>query len=170
MTKPPTPPTLPEPSRTKRTVHKSTETLLTVPRYRDLIQDQDDDDTTERTPAVISTAAGWRTVMGKWIADSRAAEAEAAENSTDSDEEEVPTPPVRTGRAPAAYKWKKQTLATLFGGSTKKPAERLTQLEIDAEAALMVALAEAEATAEAEEDDRLDDGAVEIADEDEYIP
>ncbi|KAJ7175140.1 ribonuclease H-like domain-containing protein [Mycena crocata] len=53
--------------RTKRTVHKSTETLLTVPRYRDLIQDQDDDDTTERTPAVISTAAGGRTVMGKWI-------------------------------------------------------------------------------------------------------
>ncbi|KAJ7908024.1 hypothetical protein B0H13DRAFT_2331783 [Mycena leptocephala] len=41
--------------RAARKVHKSTAALLTVPQYRDLVQDQDDDD---RGPAVISTVAG----------------------------------------------------------------------------------------------------------------
>ncbi|KAJ7875710.1 hypothetical protein B0H14DRAFT_3436963 [Mycena olivaceomarginata] len=62
-------------------------------------------------------------------------------------------------------KWKKRTLAELFGGAEKKHATRLTQEEIDAEAELMKGLAEVEAQAEAEEDARL---AVEIASEEEY--
>ncbi|KAJ7498446.1 hypothetical protein B0H11DRAFT_1909483 [Mycena galericulata] len=77
-------------------------------------------------------------------------------------------------------KWKKQTLAELFGGADRsvhkdvvyvdtKHATRLTQEEIDAEAELMKGLAEVEAQAEVEEDARLDDGAVEIASEEEYM-
>ncbi|KAJ7223699.1 ribonuclease H-like domain-containing protein [Mycena rebaudengoi] len=151
--------------RDKRKVHKSTDALLTVPRYRDLFQDQDAD-LTEREPAVISTAEGWRMVMGKWIADARAAEVEAAENgSADDDDENDEEIPARTGTS----RWKKKTLAQLFGASTKKPAQRLSQDEIEAEAVLMVALAEAEAIAEAEEDARPDDGGMEIPSDEEYV-
>ncbi|KAJ6596586.1 hypothetical protein B0H10DRAFT_1960118 [Mycena sp. CBHHK59/15] len=46
---------------------------------------------------------------------------------------------------------------------------RLSQEEIDAEGALMEALRHAEVDADAEEDARLDDGAVEIHSEDEYL-
>ncbi|KAJ6609923.1 hypothetical protein B0H10DRAFT_1954223 [Mycena sp. CBHHK59/15] len=150
--------------RDKHKVHKSTDTLLTVPWCRDLFQDQDVD-LTEHEPALISTAAGWRAVMGKGIADARAAEAEATENGSDDNDndEEVPA---HTGHT---SKWKKRTLAELFGGSTKKPAERLWQDAIEAEGVLMVALAEAEATAEAEEDAWPDDGEVEIPSDDKYV-
>ena len=95
--------------RGKRANHKSTRTLLEVPRYSDLLDDQDDEDKAERGRLLVNTAEGWRTVMAKWITASRAAEAAD-----------------------------------------------------DAEAALMQALAELE------EDERLDDGEVEIASEDEY--
>ncbi|KAJ7433002.1 hypothetical protein FB451DRAFT_1476747 [Mycena latifolia] len=118
----------------KRNIHKSTAALLTVPRYRD---DQDDEDTAERGRILVSTAEGWRTVMAKWIGDARAAEAEMVEEP----EEEEETPP-RLGRAPSGSKWKKKTLRELFGGATKKHVSRLSQNEIDVEAALMAALAE----------------------------
>ncbi|KAJ6600159.1 hypothetical protein B0H10DRAFT_2231031 [Mycena sp. CBHHK59/15] len=132
------------------------------PWYRDLFQDQDAD-LTEHEPALISTAAGWRAVMGKWIADARAAEAKATENGSDDNgnDEEVPA---HTGHT---SKWKKRMLAELFGGSTKKPTERLSQDTIEVEGVLMVAFAEAEAIAEAEEDVWPDDGEVEIPLDDE---
>ncbi|KAJ6629696.1 hypothetical protein B0H10DRAFT_1939670 [Mycena sp. CBHHK59/15] len=131
--------------------------LLTVPRYRDLIQDQDDEDPVARGHAVLSTAAGWRTAMGRWVADAEAAEAEAADNP-DSDD------------GPPLSKWKKMTLAELFGGSKKKHAKpRLSQEEIDGEGVLMENLADSEALADAEGDARLDDGAVEIQSNDEYV-
>ena len=96
------------------------------------------------------------------------AEAEA-DADPDSDDEDAP---VRAGRAPAppgGWKWKKKTLTQLFWGATQKHVSRLSQKEIDAEAALMVALADAEALADADEDDRLDDGAVEIDSDEEYV-
>ncbi|KAJ6611440.1 hypothetical protein B0H10DRAFT_1953104 [Mycena sp. CBHHK59/15] len=65
-------------------------------------------------------------------------------------------------------KWKKTTLAQLFGGA-KKHAKRLLQEEIEAEVKLMVSLVEAEALAEVEEDAQLDDGAVDIGSEEEYV-
>ncbi|KAJ7724310.1 ribonuclease H-like domain-containing protein [Mycena maculata] len=173
--------------RNPRQVHKSTDALLTVPRYRDLIQDQDIDDS-DSGPSVISTAAGWRGVMNQWISDARAeeeAEAEAAkvkavkaaaalksgsEAPVDSDSsDDETTAPIRCTPIPRWSKWKKRTLTELFGGSQKKHAEQLSQEEIDAEAVLMKGLADAERHAEAEEDARLDDGAVEIPSEDEYV-
>ncbi|KAJ7841973.1 hypothetical protein B0H13DRAFT_1910013 [Mycena leptocephala] len=176
-----------DPAWTGNPLHKSTDVLLTVPRYRDLIQDQDTDES-DSGPSVISTAAGWRAVMNQWISDARTEEAEAAKAAkvkvakaakalesgseapvdSDSDDDETTAP---TGPAPIPRwsKWKKRTLAELFGGSQKKHTERLSQEEIDAEAVLMKGLADAERRAEAEEDAWLDDGAVEIPSEDEYV-
>ena len=54
------------------------------------------------------------------------------------------------------------TLAKLFGGQNEHPS-RLLPAEIDAESELMQALAEID------EDERPDDGAVEIHSDDEYI-
>ncbi|KAJ7309996.1 hypothetical protein DFH08DRAFT_944139 [Mycena albidolilacea] len=80
-----------------RAVHKSTEALLTVPRYHELIQEEPDDNTTSRRSVVISTASGWRDVMNKWIADAQA----AADNETANPNKEASSP----------SKWKKKTLA-----------------------------------------------------------
>ena len=110
--------------------------------------------------------------MGKWVSDARAAEAESEADGNDSDSEDEDAP-VRPGRAPVppgGWKWKKKTLAQLFGAATKERVSRLSQKEIDAEADLMVALADAEALADADEDGRPDDGAVEIDSEEEYNP
>ncbi|KAJ7504687.1 hypothetical protein B0H11DRAFT_1905295 [Mycena galericulata] len=87
---------------------------------------------------------------------------------SDSDDDET-TAPIGRAAIPRWSKWKKRTLAELFGGSQKKHAERLSQEEIDAEAVLMKGLADAERRVEAEEDARLGDGAVEIPSEDEYV-
>ncbi|KAJ7882909.1 ribonuclease H-like domain-containing protein [Mycena leptocephala] len=147
--------------RDKRKVHTSTAALLTVPRYRDLLDEPDDDNATKRTSPLVLSGTGWRTVMAKWIGDAQAAEAEETDSNSDSDDE--------AAARPRDSKWKKRTLAQLFGGSIKKHAERLSQAEIDAEAELMVSLVEAEALADAEEDARLDDGAVEVGSEEEYV-
>ncbi|KAJ6628093.1 hypothetical protein B0H10DRAFT_2277250 [Mycena sp. CBHHK59/15] len=143
--------------RTAHNVHKSTAELLTVPRYRDLLDDQDDEDSTGGKTALVSMVAGWRTVMKRWIDDAQAAAEDTDSSNSDDDDTDI-------SPGPAA----KPSLAELFGGSKKKHTERLSQDEIDAEASLMVSLAEAEAIAEAEEDAWLDDGAVEIASDDEY--
>ena len=60
-----------------------------------------------------------------------------------------------------SLQWKPTTLTILFGGC-KEPPSRLHPDEIDTEAALMQALAESE------EDDRLDNSAVEINSDDEF--
>ncbi|KAJ7893067.1 hypothetical protein B0H14DRAFT_3427558 [Mycena olivaceomarginata] len=64
---------------------------------------------------------------------------------------------------------RRKTLAQLFGGSTKKHVQHLSQKEIEAEAELMMALAEAERQADEDEDAQPDDGAVEIPSEEEYV-
>jgi hypothetical protein len=61
-----------------------------------------------------------------------------------------------------ATAWKPVTLTNLFGGQSKCPSQ-LLPVEIDAELELMQALAEVE------KDQCLDDGAVEIHSEDEYV-
>jgi hypothetical protein len=140
--------------------------LLAVPRYRDLLDDQEDEDETERGRALVSSSAGWRTEMAKWISDVRAAEAAEQADDSDSDDD---TPIAGSSTAstsrlprPKSRKWVKTTLAVLFGGASK-PVRKFTDDDIDQEAALM------EALAEAEEDARPDDGAVECSD-DEYMP
>jgi hypothetical protein len=146
--------------RLARQVHKSTVTLLAVPRYSDLLNDQDDEDESERGRVLINSKQGWRTEMAKWISDARAAEAD--EDSDDDDSAVLSSPPLpAAGPSSRSSQWKPTTLAILFGGC-KEPPSRLHPDEIDTEAALMQALAERE------EDDRLDDGAVEINSDDEF--
>jgi hypothetical protein len=141
------------PSRTKRKNHKSTGiNLLAVPRYSDLLDDMDAEDESERGRALVTSEAGWRTEMAKWIGDARSAE--EAEDESDSDNENLVTPRIRVPQP------KSMTLTTLFGGKVRR-VERLT--EISEEEVLM------EELAEQMEDDRLDDGAIE-QEGDEYEP
>ncbi|KAJ6629092.1 hypothetical protein B0H10DRAFT_1939988 [Mycena sp. CBHHK59/15] len=108
--------------------------------------------------------------MTKWIADVQAAQAkETGSNSDLDDDKQQSSRDSHTCSSTANSKWKKTALAQLFGGVKKKHTERLSQEEIEAEAKLMVSLVEAEALAEAEEDAWLDDGAVEIGSEEEYV-
>ncbi|KAJ6484889.1 ribonuclease H-like domain-containing protein [Mycena sanguinolenta] len=148
--------------REKRKNHKSVEKLLAVPRYRDLLEEHDDDDESRRGSGLVSSAIGWRVEMAKWIAEVRAADEE--DEATESDDETTPASSSSTARFPdpKVRKWTKMTLAELFGGAPK-PVRKFTQADIDVEAELM------EALANAEEDERPDDGAIECSD-DEYVP
>ncbi|KAJ6587810.1 ribonuclease H-like domain-containing protein [Mycena sp. CBHHK59/15] len=139
--------------RKPRKNHKSTATLLSVPRYRDLLGDQDDEDPTERGRALVSSVVGWRTQMAKWIGDARAAEREETEE--DSEDEETPLLPNRPTT------WKSLTLQVLFGGA--EPRKRKPEPRAMAEEEILM-----EELANAAEDEILDDGAVEIDSDDEY--
>ncbi|KAJ6608727.1 hypothetical protein B0H10DRAFT_2226549 [Mycena sp. CBHHK59/15] len=97
--------------RKARKNHKSTANLLAVPCYRDLLDDQDDEDPSERGRALVSSREGRRTQTAKCIADTKAEEPEP-------DEEADSTPHI-PARLPA---WPKMTLRVLFGGA-EKPQE-----------------------------------------------
>ncbi|KAJ7653902.1 ribonuclease H-like domain-containing protein [Mycena polygramma] len=143
--------------RKGRKNHKSTATLLSVPRYRDLLEDADDEDPSERGRALVSSAEGWRTEVAKWIGAARAAERDdAGGDDVDEDEEVTPRLP---GRLPA---WKPLTLQVLFGGADKPRARKPSTRVMEEEEILMQALAEEE------EDRNLDDGAIEIDSDEEY--
>ncbi|KAJ6603954.1 ribonuclease H-like domain-containing protein [Mycena sp. CBHHK59/15] len=146
--------------RQKRKNHKSTATLLSVPRYRDLLEDQDDEDADQRGRALVSSAAGWRTQMAKWIGDAKAAEREETAEDSVRDEEDGGIPSRIPGRLPA---WKPMTLLVLFGEAEKPRQRKPSARVMEEEEVLMQALAEAD------EDEIPDDGAVEIGSEDEYM-
>lgn len=150
------------PGRQKRKNHKSVEQLLAVPRYRDLLADQDDEDDTEHGRALVSSDIVWRAELAKWKADAQAAEIEAEEDESLNSDDEVIEPTPRLTQ-PKVKKWVKTSLAVLFGGAKKKPVTKIPQADLDQEAELM------EALAEAEEDARPNDGAIEQS-EDEYKP
>ena len=110
---------------------------------------------------LINSIQGWCTEMEKWIGDARAAEVNE-EDEDDSDlagSSNLHLPAARPGSR--SLQWKPAALAILFGGC-KVPPSRLHPDEINTEAALMQALAERE------EDNRLDDSAVEINSDDEF--
>lgn len=126
---------------------------MDVPRYSDLLGDLDDEDDTERGRALVTTDAGWRTEMAKWVGDQR-----VADNLLDSDlESDSDTPPVEPGRIPTARatKWVACTLRTLFNGVVIHRSRDTLETEFEVEAALM------EALADQEEDEYPDDGAME---------
>ena len=146
-----------EKTRCKQSVHKSTETLLAVPRYLDLLEDQYHEDESERGRVLVSSASGWHIEMAKWIAEAR--EAELEESDDDGERKDVMDD---RQCAKTVWKWKPITLALLFGG--EKPRwSRLPPEEVDAESQLM------EALAELEEDKWLDDGEVEIPSDQEFV-
>ncbi|KAK7042800.1 ribonuclease H-like domain-containing protein [Favolaschia claudopus] len=156
--------------RRARKNHKSVEKLLAVPRYRFLLEEQEEDSSQQRH-SLFSSRADWRIEMAQWIADAQEAEdeelAEQLENTTDSVEDfpevlsTAPTTSHPSRKKPR--KWVNTTLAVLFGNAPNPVRARFSKKQIDAEAELM------EALAEAEEDARPDDGAIECSD-DEYVP
>ncbi|KAJ6596559.1 ribonuclease H-like domain-containing protein [Mycena sp. CBHHK59/15] len=107
--------------RKGRKNHKSIATLLSVPRYRDLLEDQDDEDPSERGRALVSSTEGWRTQLGKWIGDAQAADRGEADSDTEDKADDDLTPRL-PNRLPA---WKPMTLEVLFGGPRSPvPASR----------------------------------------------
>jgi hypothetical protein len=109
-------------------VHKSTETLLAVPWYSDLLEDQYHEDESEQERVLVSSAGGWRAEMAKWISEAREAELE----ESDDDEEREDVVMNDQQHRNTAWKWKPLTLALLFGGE-KPPRSRLPPEEVDAE-------------------------------------
>ena len=104
----------------------------------------------------MSSPAGWRVEMAQWIAKVR--EAEAAEELEEWDE----ALQVIESRHCSSIKWKPITLDNLFDGTKYKPTHPLRTIGEEEEEAMEQAMAEAQ------EDERLDDGAIEIGSDEEY--
>ena len=130
------------------------DTLLAVPCYSDLLGDQDNEDKTERSQSLIMSRPGWRTEMAKWISEAQAAK---LDDDTDNEDGTVSAEVSNT----QITKWKPVPLANLFS-SCESILSRPPITKIDSEAMLM------EALAEVEEDERPDDGAVEVGSDEEY--
>ncbi|KAJ7158190.1 ribonuclease H-like domain-containing protein [Mycena crocata] len=138
--------------------HTSTATLLAVPRYRDLLEDQEDEDSTEHGRLLVTSPHGWRTEVAKWISDARAAERAEREAGNDDEEIDEAFPRIPTRLPP----WKPMTLEALFGGAEKPRKRKPSARAMEEEERLM------EELANAEEDSVPDDGAIEIDSDDEY--
>ena len=89
------------------------------------------EDESEQGWALVTSEAGWRTEMAKWIGD--AWSVEEAEDESDSDNENFATLHIQVSQL------KSMTLTTLFGGKVWQ-VERLT--EISEQEVLMEELAE----------------------------
>ena len=116
-----------------------------------MLEDQDEKDETEQGHLLVQTSVEWHIQMVKCIADAKEAELDEDEDSEEQDE----APAITHG----IWFWKKRSLKDLFGGQSKCPIDHAV---FDAEAALM------EATANMEEDERPDDGVLEIDSDEEY--
>ncbi|KAJ7353252.1 hypothetical protein DFH08DRAFT_856332, partial [Mycena albidolilacea] len=130
-------------ARKPRDVHSKEKaaTLLTVPRYADMIEGSDnehDDPETQRQPKVIKSAAAWRMELANW---------KAAAAGDDSDNDLVPPP---QGRQSNLFP---RSLALLFGGDVRRPVERPRAAQFTREVLLMELLAAEES------DEEPDDGA-----------
>ncbi|KAJ7934367.1 ribonuclease H-like domain-containing protein [Mycena leptocephala] len=128
-------------TRQVRHNHKAASTLLDVPRYANLLQDQADEDPSECGRALVQSAEGWRTEMARWIADAQEAEAEEDEENDEED-------PISLERLFA--KTAKESLRARRG-------ERMAQRAQEEEQMYMQVMAELDAA-----DNTPDDGEVEI--------
>ena len=131
-------------------------TLLHIPSHNDLLGDQDDEDESERGRLLVMSHASWRVEMALWM--KKVQDAEEAEKL---DERDKVLQGLKT-RCCTSMKWKHISLETLFGGTKPVPVHSLQTMEEEEEAAMMQAMAEVD------EDERPDDGEVEIPSKDEY--
>ncbi|KAJ7445390.1 ribonuclease H-like domain-containing protein [Mycena galericulata] len=147
--------------RKVRQNHKAVEKLLQVPRYANLLQDQADEDPSERGRALVSSPDGWRVEMARWIVDAQ--EAAAAEDAEE--EEEGKETPEQAGPVRRPRKWRPMTLKKLFGTSPRKEdlRTRISRRARDQEEMYMRVMAELD-----EADDSPDNGAIEIDDDEVY--
>ncbi|KAJ6596556.1 hypothetical protein B0H10DRAFT_1960094 [Mycena sp. CBHHK59/15] len=130
--------------------------------------DQADEDSSERGRALVQSAAGWHTEMARWV--SGAKEAEAEEIDGDIEENNFPVIPIppRLSQLRAPRKWQPITLKRLFAKTVKESrrarrGERMARRAQEEEEMYMQVMAALDA-----EDDTLDDGEVEIADDEVY--
>ncbi|KAJ6623132.1 hypothetical protein B0H10DRAFT_2187251 [Mycena sp. CBHHK59/15] len=114
--------------RKGRKNHKSTVSLLRVLRYHDLLEDQNDEDPSERGDALVSSAEGWRTQVARWIGDAKAAERVERETRTT-----MPSPTPSQARKP---------LPVLFSGAEKPRNRKPSPRVMEEEEMLMQQLAE----------------------------
>jgi hypothetical protein len=78
----------------------------------------DDEDETEHSQLLVTTATGWRTEMAKWIGDAHAAEVAEIAGNGDGDGKELPSVPMSSVQW---MKWSKTKLSILFGGVVRQP-------------------------------------------------
>ena len=104
----------------------------------------------------MTSPASWRVEMAQWIAKVR--EVEAAEEI---EERDAALQTIESRRR-SSVKWKPITLDNLFGGTKHKASRPSRTIEEEEEEAMEQAMAEAL------EDERLDDGAIEINSDEEY--
>lgn len=142
-------------SRVARNNHASTTTLLDVLTHPDLLGDQGEEDESERGRQLVTSPASWRVEMAQWIAKVR--EAEAAEEI---EERDAALQTIKSRRC-SSVKWKPITLNNLFSGTKHKASRPSRTIEEEEEAM-------EQAMAEALEDERPDDGAIEINSDEEY--
>ncbi|KAJ7437344.1 ribonuclease H-like domain-containing protein, partial [Mycena latifolia] len=132
--------------RTAREVHDPTQVsgLLSVPRYADAL-DADDDERDGRRPSkLVKTAVNWRVQVNKWVKD-------AQENEDSLDEVENSEP---EGSRPRPTKFFPRSLALLFGGNVKNPVAKPRPTQFTKEVLMMELLAAEES------DEEPDDGAL----------
>ena len=103
----------------------------------------------------MTLPASWRIEMAQWIA--KVQEAEAAEEI---EERDAALQTIESRRR-SSVKWKPITLDNLFGGTKHKASQPSRTIEEEEEAM-------EQAMAEALEDERPDDGAIEINSDEEY--
>ncbi|KAJ6555690.1 ribonuclease H-like domain-containing protein [Mycena vulgaris] len=154
-------------TRQVRHNHKAASTLLDVPRYANLLQDQADKDPSECGRTLVQSAEGWHTKMACWIADTQEAEAEGDEENDKEDVPVVPNPP-RLSQLRAPRKWKPISLERLFAKTAKESlrarrGERMARRAQEEEQMYMQVMAELDAA-----DSTPDDGEVEIDDSEVY--
>lgn len=121
-------------SREKRKNHSEdhVSTLLTVPRYADVLECGEDSENEEgeaqgSRSTLVNSARSWRRVMAKWIEDER----EMSEDSSDT----------ITGTERQSKPWLPRSLALLFGGQARQPLGHPKRWPIDEEARMMELLA-----------------------------
>ncbi|KAJ6626261.1 hypothetical protein B0H10DRAFT_2185875 [Mycena sp. CBHHK59/15] len=149
--------------RKGRKNHKSTVSLVKVPRYHDLLEDQNDEDPIERGDTLVSSAEGWRTQVARWIGDAKAAERVERENEDNNAIPNTIPSEEATPRVPNHIPgWKPITLQVLFSGAEKPRTRKPSPRVMEEEEMLMQQLAEDA------EDEVPDDGAIEIDSDKEY--
>ncbi|KAJ7081750.1 hypothetical protein C8R44DRAFT_753954 [Mycena epipterygia] len=147
--------------------HKAASTLLDIPWYANLLQDQDDEDPSKHGWALVQSAESWHTEMACWIADAQEAEAEEDEENDEEDVPVVPNPScLNQFRAPR--KWQPISLEHLFAKTAKEPlcarrGERMVRCAQEEEQMYMQVMAKLDAA-----DNTPDDGEVEIDDPEVY--
>jgi hypothetical protein len=84
--------------RWARQNHKDVLKLLAIARYGNLLQDQDDEDPTERGRALIRSPEGWHVEMAKWISAAREAAVEEEDTTVAGPKEAEAVTPERLRR------------------------------------------------------------------------